>query len=782
MTARQQAYVYNAQRKGEFNGARTGIAAQSAEASFVIDDQQRIVEWTGGTAELLGASAETIVGRTCYEVARGHDPFGQPFCGLDCLAFKALKSGRLSSTRLLRTNQPGTGKAWLRCNLIALPRAPGGALLSLSKSSLQERSEQSDRASPIPHASAVPFEGLVKDLAAQAVLSTSLSADDLQQTFDRSLDWLRQATGAEAAEIFVSGPQGMAVFLTAFRGPFRAAFSQITHFRIGEGFPGLVLKAEEPILTRELSADPRYLRARVKKKGFLSYVCVPLKGMQGVFGVLNVASRRPDLDLERALRIMTWASQPIAMALQAVLLQARQTEIAGKVGELLNPEQAFEGLLRVHLRRMMMLGHATGGVLVLYDPNNRACVRHVAEGSPTRLACPSLGSSALEGCPALATCEAISLCGPRRDWPASCQLLRLRGSLIHCLPLVVEGHRVGVVSLEYDHQTLSPPSRYLAVLLGAAEQVAQDLSQAWANLRYYQRAVAMVDEWKQERVEDISSARGAPTDPASEPDSSDAWPEHLLLDIRCLGPFEIYRGTQPVPPEMFTRRDALTLLKILLLHRGKQVTYDQLAEMLQPEGDPRLAVNRLHVLVHTLRRLLEPSAQRPWLFIRNDGGGYCFNLDAPHRLDLQAFLDSIALGGRLEGKSEVARATDAYEMAISLYRGDLFEDDPYADWCREEREILREAYLDTLGRLAGLHREQGETERSIELSRRALKIDPLRERMHLGLIKDLWLEGRPAEALRHYGVCRDILQRELGTTPSPEIEQLAQNIRNSARA
>jgi PAS domain-containing protein len=45
-----------------------GVAVQSAEASFVIDDQQRIVEWTGGTAELLGASAKTVVGRPCHEL------------------------------------------------------------------------------------------------------------------------------------------------------------------------------------------------------------------------------------------------------------------------------------------------------------------------------------------------------------------------------------------------------------------------------------------------------------------------------------------------------------------------------------------------------------------------------------------------------------------------------------------------------------------------------------------------------------------------------------------
>ncbi len=762
-------------RQGGLNGAGTGVA-QSAEASCVIDDRQRIVEWVGDTAELLGASAETVVGRTCYEVVHGRDPFGHPFCGRDCPAFQALKDGSLSSTHLLKADRQGKSKAWLRCDLIALPRVPGGALLRLSKSSPR----QSSKASLLPHASAGHFEELIRDLAAQAVLSTSLSADDLQETVDHSLDWLRQATGAEVAEIFLSGPQGEAVFLTAFRGPFKAAFSQITRFRIGEGFPGLVLKAGEPILTHELNADQHYLRARVKEKGFLSYVCVPLGGMQRVFGVLSVASRRPDLDLEHALRIMTWASQPITMALQTALLQALQIESAveGEVKQ--NPEQAFENLLRLHLRRLMKLGHATGGELLVYDAQNRALVRHVAEGIPTQLAGPNHDGSALESCPALARCEAICLYGPRRDWPAQCQPVRLRGSLIQCLPLVVQGHRLGVAVLQCADQIPSPPSRHLAILLAAAEQVAQDIRQAWANLQHYERAVAMIDQWKQERAEDIGSVRGAPADRASEPDSLEASPRHPLLDIRCLGAFEIYRRNQLMPPEMFPRRDALTLLKILLLHRGRPVPYDQLAEMLKPEADPELAVNRLHVLVHTLRQLLEPSAQRPWLFIRNRGGGYYFNRDAPYRLDLQAFLDSAELGERLQGKGRGAKAIDAFEMAISLYRGDLFEDDPYAAWCWEDREVLREGYLDALDRLAGLYLEQGVRERTIELSRRALKTDALRERMHLKLIEALWLEGRPAEALRQYEVCRDILQRELRTTPCPEIEQLARNIRNSA--
>jgi DNA-binding SARP family transcriptional activator len=149
---------------------------------------------------------------------------------------------------------------------------------------------------------------------------------------------------------------------------------------------------------------------------------------------------------------------------------------------------------------------------------------------------------------------------------------------------------------------------------------------------------------------------------------------------------------------------------------------------------------------------------------------------------VQTFLDSAELGERLRGKNRGTKAIDAFEMAISLYRGDLFEDDPYAAWCWEDREVLREGYLDALDRLAGLYLEQGVRERSIELSRTALKTDALRERMHLRLIEALWLEGRPAEALRQYEVCRDILQRELRITPCPEIEQLVRNIRNSAHA
>lgn len=262
--------------------------------------------------------------------------------------------------------------------------------------------------------------------------------------------------------------------------------------------------------------------------------------------------------------------------------------------------------------------------------------------------------------------------------------------------------------------------------------------------------------------------------------ASDGAEERPFLEIRCLGPFELYRQGKLVTPETVQRRGALTLLKILLVHEGRPVARDALADLLWPEVDPEAGANRVYVLVHALRQVMEPSnANRHWQFIRSEGDRYYFNLDSSHRLDLQEFRQDVALGERLERENRIADAIDSYEAAVKLYRGDLLEDEPYAEWCGEHRESLREILLNTLRRLASLYMDQGAPARSAELYRRALKADPLREEMHQGLMRALWMSGRRDEALRHYEVCRDILLEQLDVAPMPETEQLHRAIREN---
>lgn len=204
------------------------------------------------------------------------------------------------------------------------------------------------------------------DLAALGALGSSLSWSTLEHGLEQSLDFLRDATGAEGAEIFLSEPAGRGMALTSYRGPFRQAFFQIPRFNAGEGFPGLVMSSRRPIVTQDLPRDPRYLRDAVKQQGFQAYACVPCPGPGGIMGSLQVAFRRRGADVTRAYHVLSWASNPIGMALGAAVLERRElarTRLAAL------HHTSRPGLLptaRQTLQELVQAAGAQGGTLALF--------------------------------------------------------------------------------------------------------------------------------------------------------------------------------------------------------------------------------------------------------------------------------------------------------------------------------------------------------------------------------------------------------------------------------
>jgi DNA-binding SARP family transcriptional activator len=345
---------------------------------------------------------------------------------------------------------------------------------------------------------------------------------------------------------------------------------------------------------------------------------------------------------------------------------------------------------------------------------------------------------------------------------------------------MVGGEKVGVVQIGYGGHGPSPPTKYLAALLTTADQAALAVRQAWKNMQNQERVLRLHHTASQEASKGFDGLEGSPERPLPEADGSPEEPGSPFLEIRCLGAFELYRQGRLAVPDMLKRRKAMNLLQILLIHGGHRVARDALEELLWPEADPEAAANRFYVLVHTLRRLVEPSHQdQHWVFICNDGDRYYFNPEAPYRLDIREFREYIGLGERRERQGDVSEAIDAYETAVELYRGDLLEDESYAEWCYEEREVLKEMFLATLRRLAGLHMEQSVPEKSVEAYRRALTVDPLREENHQGLMRALWAAGRRDEALRQYQICREVLLRELDVGPLVETDELEIHIRGA---
>ena len=218
---------------------------------------------------------------------------------------------------------------------------------------------------------------------------------------------------------------------------------------------------------------------------------------------------------------------------------------------------------------------------------------------------------------------------------------------------------------------------------------------------------------------------------------------------------------------------ALTILKYLLAHRSRPVSQDHLMGWLWPESNLKKARWSLNSAIHTLRKLLSacPSST-PLNYVVLEEGYYRLCPFIQIATDVEDFDDLYERGRALERASRMEEASEHYEKAIELYRGDYLIEDLYEDWTMVERERLSNAYMDMLGRLALYYMEVGQHQESIQACYRVLEKDRCHEdsfRLLMRCYVKLGLRGR---ALRQYRLCEKILRQEYGTAPSPETHAL----------
>src|SRR5206468_4218618 len=146
--------------------------------------------------------------------------------------------------------------------------------------------------------------------------------------------------------------------------------------------------------------------------------------------------------------------------------------------------------------------------------------------------------------------------------------------------------------------------------------------------------------------------------------------------------------------------------------------------------------------------------------------GYTFNPDLDITLDIDEFESAATRGNRAEREHDAEAALAAYRDAISEYRGDLLNDNPYDDWTLLPRERYRVRMLDVLGRAAQLAFDIGRYAESVESGQRLLALDFCREDTHRLLMRAHARQGRPHLAVRQFETCSRQLRRELDMSPA----------------
>lgn len=244
-----------------------------------------------------------------------------------------------------------------------------------------------------------------------------------------------------------------------------------------------------------------------------------------------------------------------------------------------------------------------------------------------------------------------------------------------------------------------------------------------------------------------------------------------ILHIQLLGEFRLIDGDAPVITVNTPRLQSL--LACLLLHAGVPQQRQHIAFLLWPDSSEARARNSLRNLLHQLRHAL-PAAEA---LIESDDETIVWRAKASYTLDVAAFNDAIAQAQ--SGDEGSARLT--LEKAVTLYQGDLFPA-CYDDWIAPLRTRLRLSYAAALAHLIQLYTAHKEYTLALQAAEQWRQHDPLQETVYLHLLQIAVASGDYARAHRVYQEAVELLQRELGVAPGPELHSAYAALKNQPPA
>jgi DNA-binding SARP family transcriptional activator len=238
------------------------------------------------------------------------------------------------------------------------------------------------------------------------------------------------------------------------------------------------------------------------------------------------------------------------------------------------------------------------------------------------------------------------------------------------------------------------------------------------------------------------------------------------LRVFTLGHFSLAIAGKGLEVDSWKRQQAVLVLKCLVNRLGRPVHRERLIDWLWPEADPVRGWQRLKVNVSFLREKLREAGASSET-IETVGQSYILRRDAVW-VDSDSFADLVAAGWRALKGGDNLDARARFEEAQSLYRGDYLEDEPYADWCAEDRGRLQELYIEMLSGMAQCYAEEGLYMEAAQICKMALFSDPGRESFLRALLENLVNFGQADWAEAQFYAWRRRLDEEHGLQPTDE--------------
>jgi DNA-binding SARP family transcriptional activator len=225
--------------------------------------------------------------------------------------------------------------------------------------------------------------------------------------------------------------------------------------------------------------------------------------------------------------------------------------------------------------------------------------------------------------------------------------------------------------------------------------------------------------------------------------------------IRVLGPIQAITddGDAIDLPSVTQRR----LLAMLAVHAPNRVRAEHLAEVLG------VSAGGLRTSVSRLRKALGGQA------LASVAGGY--QLTAA--VDAQLFCRAVAAVPAGTSQASAAASLAILEEALGLWAGPALEEFADEGWASGEAARLGELHASATEDYAEVLLTAGRCPDAIAVLSGHIARHPLRDKARGLMLRALAGSGRQAEALGAYRDYRTMLVSELGTEPSPQVQDIA---------
>lgn len=290
---------------------------------------------------------------------------------------------------------------------------------------------------------------------------------------------------------------------------------------------------------------------------------------------------------------------------------------------------------------------------------------------------------------------------------------------------------------------------------------------------YDQRRRALAARAEERRDAPRRQRRGGAAEGTRERiDAASAKPWAPVLTVNLFGGLDVSIGSQKVSPQRFARQKTKTLLALLVLNRGHELTRDKLVELLWPESSVESGRRNLYCNWSSLKKALSL-----------EGGGCPYLVRQQQALSV----DSSLMATDLELFDDVCHAL-------------LFEKPGYGGWAglhgqlstalsgellpSEESNLvilrLRSQYRDRLvdALVCATNRlvDSGSFAEALWFGRMAVSRDASREDAYVALMRAQIGAGQRKPAMDTYFSCRRYLADNLGINPSLETINLYNSV------